>query len=472
MTEKGSKQFGVVQIGQTALGIPIEHLSEVFHVDKEEVLPQASDYLRGGIALRGRLVPVLNLGRMGELKNTNQTPNFGVILEYEKKLLACFVDMIADITTVAEEDIHAISAGTDETTTLFGKMFAHQDQFVSVLNVPHVFALPDVYTAQRPNITQKELLRTRPPMLTFEAGNALYSVPAVEVYAAIPRQQIERTAITMGACLGEIKYHGRRIPVVCPVRTLGLGSQTPSITTEVVALRFPGDLVLGFAVDAIHEIGTFSKGRETPVPLWQAARNFIEKIIILDDDKQLYAISVAQLHVATDLQEIASLSEREPEPEVKAKPQVSDQQNVVHTKERYLVVDASERIAIPLAQVNCVVEPPDHLTDTFRKKPGFCGYFVRFEESIALFDLSACMGRSPADPNNAKILLTGAAGYQIGFMVDRVVGIEMSQWYELPPKGDARKATTLVQLGDGASATILPKMNLMDAIDMTAQEMA
>ena len=59
LNDFASRQFGIVAIGDALLGIPIEHLSEVFHVEKEENLPQEQAPLRGGIALRGQFVPVL-----------------------------------------------------------------------------------------------------------------------------------------------------------------------------------------------------------------------------------------------------------------------------------------------------------------------------------------------------------------------------------------------------------------------------
>ncbi len=465
MAETDSMQFGIIQIGPSLIAIPIEHLSEVLHVRKEEPIAQNGALLRGGIELRGRIVPILDVQALAGLPEPDAAAKLGVIIEHAQRLVVIFADKIVGIATIAAKDIHGISKGCDADTPLFKNIFAYDDGFASVLDVATTFASPDIFTAKRPDISKKDVLRTHEPVLTFEAGRALYSVPAVEVYAAIPRQRIERTAITMGACLGEITYHGRRIPVVCPFTILGLGNRERPALTEIVALRFPDDLVLGFAVDAIHEIGTFSGVKETTIPIWQSGRNFIDRVVIRNDDEQIFAINLENLRAATDLLTIAKLSQDDQPSETPPQTQISSEQNITREKERYLVVDACDRLAIPLSQVNRIVEPPTRTTPADAGTPGFSGYFSRFNESIALFDLGACRGRQAVNDTRAKILLTGRPGHQIGFLVDHVVSIEMSEWCEKPGAAKKRGETTLVQLGDGPAAKVLPAFNLLEALD-------
>ncbi|WP_342070890.1 chemotaxis protein CheW [Yoonia algicola] len=471
MTEAAFRQFGIIEIGDTLMGIAIEHLSEVFHVRKQEHLPQEQPLLRGGIELRGQLVPVLNLPKIGRFTHTNEEQEFGIILQTDQRLLAVFVDQVVGITSVDTDEIQHISQHEGRVQPLFHDFFTYQGRFVSLLDVSATFALPGIFTVARHSNRTDQSRRVRDPMLTFAAGGALYSVPAVEVYAAIHKQNIEKTALTIGPCLGEITYHGRRIPVLCPVQILGLGTRKTNQMTEVVALRFPDDLVIGFAVDAIHKIGTFADGLETSLPIWQAERNFISKIMIRDDSSQVYVIDLPKLHAAKDLQEIATLSKPEiPPPDVAMAQDARNlTRNIITARERFLVVDAGERLAIPISQVNCIVEQPQALTKTDIKKQGFQGYFSQAHESIALFDLCECMGRAPIDNHRAKILLTGKPGHQVGYLVDRVVSIEMSEWCEKPSSDPANRTQPLVQIGAGANAVVLPMCRLPDTMSGDAE---
>ena len=470
MADTDVQQFGLIQIGNNLIAIPIEHLSEVLHVQNEQPLAQKGALLHGGISLRGRIIPVLDVAALTELGSHENRNKLGVIVEYKKRLVAVFADRIVGIATIKPDDIHHIANKNVSTHTIFTRLFSYEDSFASVLDVEAVFANPDTFTAERRDITKRGTIRTQEPVLTFEAGGAFYSVPAVEVYAAIPRQQIEKTAIAVGACLGEITYHGRRIPVVCPFTILGLGNRERPSKSEVVALRFPDGCVLGFAVDAIHTIGTFSAVNHATLPFWQGERNFIHKVIIRNDDEQVYAIDIEKLRTAKDLLTISELSKDNQPAAAEPKAEISQQKNVSREKRRYLVVDAVDRLAIPLGQVNRILEPPKSTTPASTATTGFCGYFSRFDESIALFDLAACRGQHAAQDTRYKILLTGHRGKQVGFLVEHVVSIEMSEWCEKPKQNAHRGTTTLVQLGNGKDAKVLPAFNLLEALDESAAE--
>ncbi len=299
-------------------------------------------------------------------------------------------------------------------------------------------------------------------MLTFMAGGALYSIPAVEVYAAVPNQAIEESAITSGSCLGEISYHNRRIPVICPVTILGLGKRQFRIASEVVVLRFNDNLLLGIAVDAIRDIRTFHTAKESRIPFWQAGRNFIDKVLVHDDGEQTYVVDVDLLRQTQEVADLASLSRLEANKVVGADA-VQDSKtpsNIVREREQYLIVDLHKRIAIPLLQLTCILEQPKNLTPTGSNIGGFRGYFSRLGEAIALIDLRERLGAGQVQNEQAKVLMSGKAGSQIGFLVDHVVGIELSQWRESPVEGQAAKQDLVVQLGAGDTKTLLPIFNV------------
>ncbi|MEO0904204.1 MAG: chemotaxis protein CheW, partial [Pseudomonadota bacterium] len=163
MAETASQQFGIVQIGDMRVGIPIAQLSEVFHVQEKLPLPQKSPLLCGGIELRGQLIPVLDLQQLGHLKLAMAEPLFGVILEHEKRLLAIFVDQIVGIATIATTDIERISGQTGSEPQLFHDVFKHDGHFVSLLDVAKTFALPDIYAATRHDTAAKNTRRILDP---------------------------------------------------------------------------------------------------------------------------------------------------------------------------------------------------------------------------------------------------------------------------------------------------------------------
>lgn len=453
-------RFGVVRIGESTLGIPISHLSEVFHIKTPHTLPNDSELLHGGVELRGQLVPVLNLQFLGNLTPQDAASKLGVIIEHDGKLLAFYVDEVLGITDIDTDLVHSISECDGTKPSLFVDIFPDKGRFVSILNVSYIFQIPGVFATKRPQIDAQAKINKSSPMLTFAAGSALYAVPAVEVYAAVPKQTIHETAITSGHCLGEITYHDRRIPVACPVGILGLGKQTRQTNAAVVILRFPDDLLLGFAVDEIQDIRTFDKTKEAAIPIWQEGTNFFENVSIGANQTQIFVLSLAKFRANPEILAIASLSQLE-ETAQKTDVIVRDKKtNVIQERERYLIVDARDRYAIPLKHVTSILEPPKVLTRTDNVQRGFLGYFARLGETVALIDLRAKLGKGYVTVGEGQVLLTGSAGAQIGFLVDRMIGIELSEWRERTPNQGASLGGTVVQLGTDAEALVLPYLDL------------
>ncbi|MEL6883814.1 MAG: chemotaxis protein CheW [Pseudomonadota bacterium] len=462
MAEDNTLSFGVVRIGGTAIGIPLDNLSEVFHSRVQQALPIHSDQLQGGIDLRGNLIPVLNMSLIGNFPNCNTDPKLGVVLEQGQMSLAIYVDEIVGIANTSGDQIGRIVRSDASEEAFFASVFPFNDVFVSILDVSRVFKIPGVFSASRSAANVVKATRKGPPMLTFTAGGALYSVPAIEVHAAVPRQEIRQTAITSGPCLGEITYHNRRIPVICPVSILGLGKRYSHSLSEVVVLRFVDDLLLGIAVDAIREIRTFSTASEKTIPIAQMGLDLIEKVLIQDDGKQIFVVDVAQLRDTETVLNIAKLSRMDAEKQVEQPKNTADEAvgSVVRERERYLVVDLHKRIAIPLLEVTCILDQPKNLTPVNANADGFLGYFSRRGETVALIDLREHLGAGPVKHKKAQVLMTGEPGRQFGFLVDDVVGIEVSQWRSTQQERGLTAEEPIVKLGSGKATQILPCVGL------------
>ncbi|NNE87891.1 MAG: chemotaxis protein CheW [Silicimonas sp.] len=459
--------YGVVRVGETVVGIPIDNLTEVFHSSEYSSLPINSEFLQGGVDLRGKLVPIIDISLIGKFGKSDNSTRLGIVLESSQKLLSFFIDAIVGIANISPNQISEITDSNDRGASFFKSVFPFKEKFVTVLSVEDIFTLPDVLSVNRTDEGVSAASDKGPPMLTFLAGGALYALPAVEVHAAVPKQIIEETAITSGPCLGEITYHDRRIPVICPVTILGLGRKSSRSVSEVVVLRFPDGLLLGVAVDAIRDIRTFPTAKETKIPLWQMDQNFIQKVLVQDDGEQIYVIDVKQLCGTKEIADIASLSEVDvvkPVEKTVAKDTVTAN-NIVKERERYLVVDLHTRLAIPLLQVTCILDQPKNVTPTKFNTNGFRGYFSRLGDTIALIDLRERLGAGQVTSQQAQVLIAEDSGAQIGFLVDRVVGIEVSQWRE-KLKGKAGTPETVVQLGGGDTSQVLPFLDL-SALEFT-----
>ena len=95
-TEKSTKQYIVVQIGNEKYGIDIGYIDNIVRMQKITRVPKAQVYFKGIINLRGEIVPVMSIRTKMELEDdviTNKTRI--IILKIEDKgLLGVMVDEV------------------------------------------------------------------------------------------------------------------------------------------------------------------------------------------------------------------------------------------------------------------------------------------------------------------------------------------------------------------------------------------
>lgn len=464
MNETTQHAYGIVRLGEIRIGIPIQQLSEVCHVNGSTSLPVPSDVLLGAFELRGSAVPLLHIAKVCGRNIDAETPHLAVVIKHNDAVVAFYVDEVVGIVNCSNDDVQPLDAADQVSGSSICGVFKSGEGFVSILDVPVIFSLPGVYSAQRPGLANKTRTAERHiRQLTFMAGGALYAVPAIEVYAAVPRQDISITAISSGPCLGEISYYGRRVPVACTASILGLGQPRELGPSEIVVMRFPNEQLLGLAVDAIRNIESFHPDKVAEIPLWHdTVPKLIANVNIQTDGQQVYTVDVAALHTNPEALNLASLSATPATDECTQQAITSaGDDNVIRERERYLVVDAGARVAIPLNQVSCITDPPVEITPIRDGVSGFKGYFSRLGRSVALFGLSDILFSMPEDSDvpskGRRIVLTGADHRQIGFEVTQVVSIEVSEWREQPKDG---KSGPAVQLGTKPNRSVLPIVDL------------
>ncbi len=111
-TEKSTKQYIVVQIGNEKYGIDIGYVDNIVRMQKITRVPKAQVYFKGIINLRGEIVPVMSLRVKMDLEDdvfTGKTRIIILKLE-EKDLLGIIVDEVCEVVTLNEDEIEPVNA--------------------------------------------------------------------------------------------------------------------------------------------------------------------------------------------------------------------------------------------------------------------------------------------------------------------------------------------------------------------------
>lgn len=300
-------------------------------------------------------------------------------------------------------------------------------------------------------------------MLIFEVGGAHFSVKAEDVYGTVPRQSVEVSPMSSGACLGSIIHHRRRVPVLNTAQLFGVGVDQGPSQTEIVVLRGGKDRLIGLAVQAILDVQSIDLRRLIAVPrMVGIAWQYFSGLMLRPDGRQIYSIAIDRFLADPQIESILTLSYP-----VEGGEAVQETASLVSQGdssridlERYLVFKAGRVFATPLSQVSCIQKLPTDLVPLTNPIQGLVGFFTQGQNPIPLVDLNEHLGFARSDSGVDRVLLTGKGDEQLGFRVERIYSIESAAWVLQGMSQGSAMAEPLVQLGRGPSGRALPILDL------------
>ena len=106
-TEKETKQFIVVRIGDEKFGIDIGYVDNIIRLQKITRVPKAQVWFKGIINLRGEIVPVMSARiKMGLEDDVFTNASRIIILKLEEKgELGMIVDEVCEVVTLVVDEI-------------------------------------------------------------------------------------------------------------------------------------------------------------------------------------------------------------------------------------------------------------------------------------------------------------------------------------------------------------------------------
>ncbi|MFO7912127.1 MAG: chemotaxis protein CheW [Desulfotignum sp.] len=105
-TAAQSFEFSTFYVGGALCGINILNIQEINkHFDITRV-PQAADYVKGILNLRGRIVTIIDLGaKLGLEPVTENKDNRNIIVNSDDEHIGLLVDAIKDVVSARQDDI-------------------------------------------------------------------------------------------------------------------------------------------------------------------------------------------------------------------------------------------------------------------------------------------------------------------------------------------------------------------------------
>ena len=134
------QQFLSFTVEREEYGVDIMTVREIKGWTEITRLPNAPEFMRGVMNLRGLIIPIFDLRTRFNRGQTEATPKHVVIiLAVGERTIGILVDTVSDILDVNADQIKPAPADTQVDAAFISGLISLEDRMVVLLNVEHLF---------------------------------------------------------------------------------------------------------------------------------------------------------------------------------------------------------------------------------------------------------------------------------------------------------------------------------------------
>ncbi len=132
-----SQQLVVFSLGAEEYALPIAAVHEIIRFCEPRSVASEVAWIRGVIALRGKIIPVFDLAARLELAGTGTEPGKIVIVETGTGQVGVMVDEVEEVLTTRSDQLEPVPTANTDTIEAIAKI---GDRLVILLNPEGLFA--------------------------------------------------------------------------------------------------------------------------------------------------------------------------------------------------------------------------------------------------------------------------------------------------------------------------------------------
>ncbi|MDD9303670.1 MAG: purine-binding chemotaxis protein CheW [Desulfobacter sp.] len=133
-------EFSTFYVGGALCGINILNIQEINKHFEFTKVPQASEYIKGILNLRGRIVTIIDLGKkLGLDPVNNGKDNRNIIVNSEDEHIGLLVDSISDVVLTQKEKIEPAPSNIGGVKgKFFQGVLKTENQLIGILDIDEV----------------------------------------------------------------------------------------------------------------------------------------------------------------------------------------------------------------------------------------------------------------------------------------------------------------------------------------------
>lgn len=104
------KQMVLFELGSETYGLDIATVHEIISMQPITKVPKAPDYVEGVINLRGKVIPVIDIGKKFGFEKAERGKNNRIVVVYlQDTTLGIIVDAVTEVIRIPNDSIEAVS---------------------------------------------------------------------------------------------------------------------------------------------------------------------------------------------------------------------------------------------------------------------------------------------------------------------------------------------------------------------------
>ena len=139
MPETSAQQLVVFSLAGEEYALPIGAVHEIIRFTEPRSVASEADWIRGVIGLRGKIIPIFDLGARLQLATGDREPGKIVIVEAGTSQVGVMVDDVEEVLTVTSDQLEPLPTDGGEVIEAVAKI---EDRLVILLNADGLFARP------------------------------------------------------------------------------------------------------------------------------------------------------------------------------------------------------------------------------------------------------------------------------------------------------------------------------------------
>jgi purine-binding chemotaxis protein CheW len=142
--ETTARQLLVFSLGEEEYALPVTSVQEIIHYTHPRAVASEAHWIQGVISLRGKIIPVADLGaRLGLITERNEGGKI-VVVESGSVTAGVVVDDVDEVLTIEEEQLDAVPAAGTEAIDGIVKI---DDRLIILLDLDSLFGGIDLAAA-------------------------------------------------------------------------------------------------------------------------------------------------------------------------------------------------------------------------------------------------------------------------------------------------------------------------------------